>query len=127
VLHALAQTHQFLAANDKTNLIPDALDICPRLNMRLLFLCCISVLLCTETGAETSLIKRQQDVWMKCLKESYQVNGKRTPDRNAAVEMAFQACTTEEDDLWAHLAQVVPRSSFASLKSAMKQVLLEEK
>ena len=96
--------------------------------MRSLLLCCVGVVLCSSLNAQESLIKRKQDVWMRCLKESYNVNRKRTPDRNAAVEMAFRACSIEEDDLWAHSAQMgVPRSSFASLKSAMKQVILEGK
>ncbi len=75
-----------------------------------------------------SIIKQRQDAWMRCLKESYNINRKRNPDRNAAMEMAFRACQTEEDDLWVHSAQSgVPRSSFMSLKSATKQVIMEGK
>jgi hypothetical protein len=73
-------------------------------------------------------VKRVQDRWMQCLKSSFQINRKQTPDPNAAAEMAFQACATEEDELWTMSAAVgVPRSSFAGLKSATKQVLIEGK
>ncbi len=73
-------------------------------------------------------VKRVQDRWMQCLKSSFQINRKQTADPNAAAELAFGACATEEDELWTmSAANGVPRSSFAGLKSAMKQVLIEGK
>ena len=88
----------------------------------------LALTVCVSAQTATDIVKRKQDAWMRCLKESYGVNRKRTPDRNAAMEMAFQACATEEDDLWAYSAQSgVPRSSFMALKSATKQVILEGK
>jgi len=89
----------------------------------------LSLLTGSASGQSTAdIVKRKQDAWMRCLRESYGVNRKRTPDRSAAMEMAFQACGTEEDDLWAYSAQSgMPRSSFLALKSATKQVILEGK
>jgi hypothetical protein len=72
--------------------------------------------------------KAMQDRWMRCLKASYQVRKRETRDQNAAAEMALQACSTEEDELWTYSAQAgVPRSSFVHLKAATKQVLMEGK
>jgi hypothetical protein len=68
------------------------------------------------------LTKAMQDRSMRCLKESYQVRKKQTPDRNAAAEMALQACLTEEDELWTYFEQAgVPRSVFVHLKAATKR------
>lgn len=76
----------------------------------------------------TDLTKAMQDRWMRCLKASYQVRKKETRDQNAAAEMALQACSTEEDELWTYSAQAgVPRSAFVHLKAATKQVLMEGK
>lgn len=73
-------------------------------------------------------VKRAQDRWMKCLQSSYRINRRQQPDPNAAAEMAFQACTTEEDFVWTMSSAVgVPRSGFAGLKAATKQVLIEGK
>jgi hypothetical protein len=81
-----------------------------------------------DASAQTSAgtIKRIQDRWMQCLKSSFQINRKQVADPNAAAELAFGACATEEEELWSmSVASGVPRSSFAGLKSAMKQVLME--
>jgi hypothetical protein len=87
----------------------------------------IAILL-NGSASGQSIVKQKQDAWMRCLKESYGINHKRNPDRNAAMEMAFRACATEEDDLWAYSAQSGdPRSSFMALKSATKQVIMEGK
>ncbi len=73
-------------------------------------------------------VKRVQDRWTQCLKSSFQINRKHTADPNAAAELAFGACATEEDELWTMpAANGTPRSSFAHSKSAMKQVLIEGK
>ena len=95
----------------------------------ILALCLLAGLAASASAQSTAdIVKRKQDAWMCCLKESYGVNHKHNPDRNAAMEMAFRACTTEEDDLWNYSAQSgVPRSSFMSLKSEIKQVILEGK
>jgi hypothetical protein len=95
----------------------------------ILALCLLAGLAASASAQSTAdIVKRKQDAWMRCLKESYGVNHKHNPDRNAAMEMAFRACTTEEDDLWNYSAQSgVPRSSFMSLKSEIKQVILEGK
>jgi hypothetical protein len=98
--------------------------------MRSLIAIAILIVWSIDASAQNTadIVKRKQDSWMRCLKESYGVNRKRSPDRNAAMEMAFQACGTEENDLWAYSAQAgVPQSSFMSLKSATKQVIMEGK
>ena len=79
-------------------------------------------------AVDAQQIKPLQDRWERCLKSSFRVNHKQTPDPNLAAERALQACSTEEDELWAVSADAgVPRSAFAHLKSAMKQVLIEGK
>jgi hypothetical protein len=88
----------------------------------------ILVALTGGASAQTTsgTIKRIQDRWMQCLKSSFQINRKQVADPNAAAELAFGACATEEEELWSMSANSgVPRSSFAGLKSAMKQVLIE--
>ena len=88
----------------------------------------ISMLLITTAAfGQESLVKRRQDDWMKCLRASYRIQVGETRDKNLAAERAFQACTTEEDALKTQSGPLVPASSFASLKSAMKQVLIEAK
>lgn len=84
---------------------------------------------CTALAeSETDTTARLQDRWMRCLKESYQVNVKQTPDRNAAAEMAFRACSTEEDELRAWSVELgVPQTYFVQLKSATKRVLIDGK
>ena len=69
-----------------------------------------------------------QNRWARCLNESYQVTRTQTPDKNAAAELAFQACSTEEQ---AFYASDPARNRFtdaidASLKSAMKRLLIDE-
>jgi hypothetical protein len=90
--------------------------------------CLVAFSVIAEAQSTAGVVKRKQDQWMACLKSSFRLNQKQTVDPNAAAEMAFLACTTEEDDLRALSADAgVPRSSFAGLKSAMKQVLIEGK
>jgi hypothetical protein len=90
----------------------------------------IIVAISTSALAQSTgdLTKAMQDRWMRCLKESYQVRKKQTPDRNAAAEMALRACSTEEDELWTYSEQAgVPRNIFIHLKAATKQVLIDGK
>jgi hypothetical protein len=74
----------------------------------------------TDTSAIT---KQLQDNWNRCLEQSYQITRTQTPDKNAAAEMAFQACSSEEQDLaslpFANL--LMPH-----LKSQTKRVLIDE-
>ncbi len=68
-------------------------------------------------------IRQMQNAWHTCLKHSYSIYIKTYTDRNAAVEAAFGACATEEDDL-RELSNV--GLGFAHLKAAMKQVLIDK-
>jgi hypothetical protein len=71
----------------------------------------------------TNLTRRFQNNWARCLNQSYQVTRTQTPDKNAAAEMAFQACSAEEQDLASlpYTASVMPH-----LKAEMKHVLIDE-
>jgi hypothetical protein len=90
--------------------------------------CLVAFSLIAEAQSTADVVKRKQDQWMACLKSSFRLYRKQTIDPNAAAERAFLACTTEEDDLRAFSADAgVPRSAFAGLKSATKQVLIEGK
>jgi hypothetical protein len=65
---------------------------------------------------------------MQCLKSSFKIYTKERTDPSLAAENAFKACSTEEDELWQVSASAgVPRSSFAHLKSAVKQILVQGK
>lgn len=89
----------------------------------MLILCVLGSTAIAQTG---DLVKNRQDRWMKCLKQSFKSGRQSTRDANAAAEMAFSACKTEEDDLWElSAASGVPRNAFTGLKSATKQVLIE--
>ena len=74
---------------------------------------------------KTSITRRLQNNWDRCLEQSYRVTRTQTPDKNAAAEMAFQACSSEEQDL-------VSASGYAGqllqphLRSETKHVLIEE-
>jgi hypothetical protein len=62
------------------------------------------------------------------MRGGFQVRKKQAPDRNAAAEMALQACLTEQDELWTYSEQAgVPRSVFVHLKAAAEPVLMEGK
>jgi hypothetical protein len=79
-----------------------------------------------QSAAE--LAKSMQVQWMRCLKDAYQVYERRTPTRNSAAEMAFQFCSTEEDEVWTFSSETgVSRSAFEQLKSATKKALSEGK
>jgi hypothetical protein len=79
-----------------------------------------------QTGDQfAGITKRLQDEWMTCLKSSFKVTSTQTADRNAAAEMSFHACASEENALSSYSAGLgAPRSMFAYLKSQTKQVLM---
>jgi hypothetical protein len=53
---------------------------------------------------------------------------RRTPDKNTAAEMAFQACSSEEQDLASYINTQIPYapSPMPHLKAETKRVLIEE-
>jgi hypothetical protein len=51
------------------------------------------------TTDSNSVTRRLQNSRHRCLEQSYRVTRTQTPDKNAAAEMAFQACSSEERDL----------------------------
>jgi len=53
----------------------------------------------TAAPDTTNVTRKLQNHWHQCLEESYRNAKTRTPDKNAAAEMAFQACASEEQDL----------------------------
>src|SRR5450759_282864 len=61
------------------------------------FLCVAALTSGAVAQSTTDNVKRIQDRWMQCLKTSFQINRKNTPDPNLAAERAFQACATEEE------------------------------
>ena len=74
-------------------------------------------------GDIEAIAKQLQNHWTQCLTQSYNVTRTQTPDKNAAAEMAFQACSSEEED-YASL----PSASFIipHLRAEAKRVLIEE-
>jgi hypothetical protein len=77
----------------------------------------------TAAADRTNLTRKLQNAWHRCLEQSYQTTVKQTPDKNAAAEMAFNACSSEEKDLASlpYSALLMPH-----LKSETKHVLIEE-
>jgi hypothetical protein len=71
-----------------------------------------------------------QNRWGKCLTSSYGITIKQTPDKNAAAEMALQACTTEEQALKSfvtiNIGEPWASDTVANLKAAMKQMLVKD-
>ena len=66
-----------------------------------------------------------QAKWKHCLGESYRITRTQTPNRNAAAEMAFQSCATEENSLHALNAQFgVNPQLLANLRYRIKQTLM---
>jgi hypothetical protein len=61
--------------------------------------------------------------WTQCVNQSFQITRTQTPDKNAAAEMAFQACYSEEQDLASlpFAALLMPH-----LRAEAKRVLIEE-
>jgi hypothetical protein len=74
-----------------------------------------------------TIVKRRQDEWMRCLKETYGESRKKKMEKNAAAELALAACASEEQSLAALSAEAgVPPSSFTHLKAQTKKVLIEQ-
>jgi hypothetical protein len=75
-----------------------------------------------QPSNDAAIADQLQDRWNQCLSQSYQITRTKTDDKNAAAEMAFQDCQTEEQDLAS-----LPYEGliFPHLKSATKQVLIE--
>lgn len=68
------------------------------------------------------------DRWLACLKSSFHIDPKKKTNRNAAVEMAFRSCATEEQEMQAESDEAgMPPSAFAHLKATIKQSLVEGK
>jgi hypothetical protein len=76
----------------------------------------------------TNLTRKLQNHWSECLNQSYRTTIKQTPDKNTAAEMAFQACSSEEQDLASYVNAQVPiaYSPMPHLKAETKRVLVEE-
>lgn len=76
----------------------------------------------------TNLVRKLQNHWSQCLEQSYRTTRTQTPDKNAAAEMAFQACSSEEQDLASYVNMQVPIAYWAMphLKAETKRVLIEE-
>ena len=75
------------------------------------------------TGPDIGVISKElQESWDRCLEQSYQITRTQTADKNAAAEMAFQACSSEEADLAS-----LPFSNLLMphLKAETKHVLIE--
>jgi hypothetical protein len=64
-----------------------------------------------------SLVKTLRERWQQCLRSSFATTKQQTPDKNAAAEMAFRACATEESALM----------SFASRSGASPDLLIAAK
>jgi hypothetical protein len=77
-----------------------------------------------------ALTHKLQNRWGKCLTSSYHITVRQTPDKNAAAEMALQACATEEQNLATYVVSRIGEPwgsrTMASLKSGMKQELVED-
>jgi hypothetical protein len=62
------------------------------------------------------------------LNQSYGTTVKPTPDKNAAAEVAFQACASEQQDLASYTNAQIPiaYSPMPHLKAEMKRLLVED-
>ena len=80
------------------------------------------------TPDTTSVIRKLQNRWSQCLEPSYRIARTKTPDKNAATEMAFAACASEEQALTSLVNTQVPAAynGIAALRAGMKQVLIEK-
>ena len=76
----------------------------------------------------TNVTRKLQNHWAQCLEPSYRTARTKTPDKNAAAEMAFQACASEEQDLASFVNAQIPiaYSPMPHLKAEMKRLLVEE-
>jgi len=76
----------------------------------------------------TNLTRKLQNHWSQCLNQSYRTTIKQMADKNTAAEMAFQACSSEEQDLASYVNANIPiaYSPMPHLKAETKRVLVEE-
>jgi hypothetical protein len=76
----------------------------------------------------TIIIRKLQNHWHQCLEQSYRTTRAKTLDKNAAAEMAFQECASEEQDLASFSNVNIPPqySPMPHLKAETKRVLIEE-
>jgi PBP1b-binding outer membrane lipoprotein LpoB len=75
----------------------------------------------------TNVTRKLQNHWAQCLEPSYKAARAKTTDKNAAAEMAFQACASEEADLASFANAQIPiaYSPMPHLKAEMKRMLVE--
>ena len=76
----------------------------------------------------TNITRKLENQWNQCLEQSYRTARKTTPDKNAAAEMAFQTCASEEQDLdysFIHTEVHAP-SPMPHLKEETKRLLVKE-
>jgi PBP1b-binding outer membrane lipoprotein LpoB len=75
----------------------------------------------------TNVTRKLQNHWAQCLEPSYKAARAKTIDKNAAAEMAFQACASEEQDLASYVNMQIPiaYSPMPHLKAEMKRLLVE--
>jgi hypothetical protein len=75
----------------------------------------------------TNVTRKLQNHWSQCLEQSFRTARTKTPDKNAAAEMAFAACDSEEQDLASFVnAQIPPQySPMSHLKAETKRMLVE--
>jgi hypothetical protein len=71
------------------------------------------------------IVRQFQNDWQQCVDASYQVTKQQTANKNAAAELAFDSCTTEE----IQLNSVEPDISallFPHLKNEAKWVFIQQ-
>ena len=78
----------------------------------------------TTQPKKPSITRRLQNNWDRCLDQSYQVTRTKTPDKNAAAELAFQACSSEEQDLVS--ASYAAPMLQPHLRAETKRVLIDD-
>jgi hypothetical protein len=80
----------------------------------------------SASAARVGEIMRQfQNDWQQCVDASYQVTKQQTANKNAAAELAFDSCTTEE----IQMNSIYPDSAallFPHLKNEVKRVLIQQ-
>jgi hypothetical protein len=76
----------------------------------------------------TNVTRKLQNHWDQCLNQSYRSDRASTLDKNAAAEMAFAACASEEQDLTSFVNMRIPPeySPMPHLRAETKRVLIEE-
>jgi hypothetical protein len=90
-----------------------------------------------DPAGTTNITRKLENQWNQCLEQSYQhwlsdqshgTARKRTPDKNAAAEMAFQACASEEQDLDYSFIQTEAHapSPMPHLKAETRRLLVKD-